>query len=187
MPEAVTRSIRVSVRAEFAPGRSNPHKNQWFFLYTVRMTNEGRETVQLLSRHWIITDAMGDVREVRGPGVIGKQPVLEPGESFEYTSGCDLDDAVWFDARDVSDGDRRAGALRHRDSDVHAHGTLYDCPLGPAYCPVLLPLRVFPVNVLVDNLLKLGGELVVGPAQRLDVLAVDVNRDSSAPRRSQGD
>jgi ApaG protein len=90
MSEAVTRNIRVSVEAEFAPGRSNPQQNQWFFIYKVRLTNEGRETVKLLSRHWIITDAMGAVKEVRGPGVIGKQPVLEPGETFEYTSGCDL-------------------------------------------------------------------------------------------------
>jgi ApaG protein len=90
MPEAVTRSIRVHVESEFAPGRSNPSQSQWFFLYTIRITNEGRETVKLLSRHWIITDAMGVVREVRGPGVIGKQPLLEPGESFEYTSGCDF-------------------------------------------------------------------------------------------------
>ena len=90
MAEAITRSIRVSVEAEFDPGHSNPHENKWVFLYTVRLTNEGRETVQLISRHWIITDAMGAVKEVRGPGVIGKQPVLEPGESFEYTSGCDL-------------------------------------------------------------------------------------------------
>jgi ApaG protein len=78
------------VESEFAPSRSNPSQSQWFFLYTIRITNEGRETVKLLSRHWIITDAMGVVREVRGAGVIGKQPLLEPGESFEYTSGCDL-------------------------------------------------------------------------------------------------
>lgn len=90
MPEAVTRNVRVSVESEFAPERSNPAGSKWFFLYTIRITNEGAETVKLLSRHWIITDAMGGVREVRGPGVIGKQPVLEPGESFEYTSGCDF-------------------------------------------------------------------------------------------------
>jgi ApaG protein len=90
MSEAVTRNIRVRVEAEFAPGRSNPPQKQWFFFYKVRLTNEGRDTVQLVSRHWIITDAMGVVREVRGQGVVGKQPVLEPGESFEYTSGCDL-------------------------------------------------------------------------------------------------
>ena len=90
MPEAVTRGIRVHVESEFAPGRSNPQQNQWFFYYTIRIINEGREIVQLLSRHWVITDAMGATREVRGPGVVGKQPRLEPGQSFEYTSGCDL-------------------------------------------------------------------------------------------------
>jgi ApaG protein len=90
MSEAVTRNIRVSVETEYAPGRSNPAQSQWFFLYTIRLKNEGREAVQLMSRHWIITDAMGDVKEVRGPGVVGKQPVLEPGDTFEYTSGCEL-------------------------------------------------------------------------------------------------
>ncbi|RPI56332.1 MAG: Co2+/Mg2+ efflux protein ApaG [Acidobacteria bacterium] len=90
MPEAITRNIRVYVESEFAPGRSNPSQNQWFFLYTIRITNQGREAVKLLSRHWIITDGMGVVREVKGAGVVGKQPLLEPGESFEYTSGCDL-------------------------------------------------------------------------------------------------
>lgn len=90
MPEAVTRGIRVHVESEFAPGRSSPPQNQWFFYYTIRIINEGREIVQLLSRHWVITDAMGATREVRGPGVVGKQPRLEPGQSFEYTSGCDL-------------------------------------------------------------------------------------------------
>ena len=86
MPEAVTRNIRVRVDSEFAPGRSNPPQNQWFFLYTIRITNEGRETVKLLSRHWIITDGMGVMREVRGPGVVGKQPILKPGQSFQYSS-----------------------------------------------------------------------------------------------------
>jgi ApaG protein len=88
--EAVTKHVRVQVETEYAPSRSNPKQNHWFFLYTVRLTNEGRNTVQLISRHWIITDAMGQVEEVRGPGVVGKQPVLGPGETFEYTSGCDL-------------------------------------------------------------------------------------------------
>lgn len=90
MSEAVTRNIHVSVETEYAPGRSNPAQSQWFFLYTIRLTNQGRETVQLVSRHWIITDALGDVKEVKGPGVVGKKPVLEPGETFEYTSGCEL-------------------------------------------------------------------------------------------------
>lgn len=88
--EAVTRGIRIRVKAEYAPERSQPLKNQWFFLYTIQIANEGTETVQLLSRHWIITDALGKVDEVRGPGVVGKQPVLSPGQSFQYTSGCPL-------------------------------------------------------------------------------------------------
>jgi len=88
--EATTRNIRVSVKAEYDPGRSSPDRNHWFFLYTVRITNEGTHTVQLVSRHWIITDGMGKVQEVRGPGVVGNQPVLAPGQSFEYTSGCPL-------------------------------------------------------------------------------------------------
>ncbi|MEO7135888.1 MAG: ApaG domain, partial [Vicinamibacterales bacterium] len=82
MPEAVTKHIRVQVESEFAPERSNPQQSQWSFYYTVRVVNEGGETVQLLSRHWLITDAMGATREVRGPGVVGKQPRLGPGESF---------------------------------------------------------------------------------------------------------
>ena len=88
--EAVTQGVRVQVTARYSPGRSQPSRNQWFFLYTVEVMNEGSETVQLISRHWIITDAENNVEEVRGPGVVGQQPVLEPGESFEYTSGCPL-------------------------------------------------------------------------------------------------
>jgi ApaG protein len=88
--EAVTRGIRVQVESEYAPNQSRPAQNQWFFLYTVTITNEGSETVQLLTRHWVITDGTGHVEEVRGPGVVGKQPTLQPGESFEYTSGCPL-------------------------------------------------------------------------------------------------
>jgi ApaG protein len=88
--EATTRGIRVAVISEYAPERSRPNDNQWFFLYTITITNEGGETSQLLSRHWIITDGGGRVEEVRGAGVVGKQPVLAPGESFTYTSGCPL-------------------------------------------------------------------------------------------------
>jgi ApaG protein len=88
--EAVTRGIRVRVESEYAPERSQPENSQWFFLYTISILNESTETVQLLSRHWIITDGTGHVEEVRGPGVVGKQPIFKPGESFEYTSGCPL-------------------------------------------------------------------------------------------------
>ena len=89
--EAVTRQVRVHVDCRFSPERSDAARREYFFLYTVRITNEGREPVQLLNRHWIITNAHGRVEEVRGPGVVGQQPRLGPGESFEYTSGCPLD------------------------------------------------------------------------------------------------
>jgi ApaG protein len=88
--EAVTQGVRVRVVSRYDPSRSNPHQNQWFFLYTITITNEGSVTVQLISRHWIITNANGKVEEVKGPGVVGEQPVLAPGQSFEYTSGCPL-------------------------------------------------------------------------------------------------
>lgn len=88
--EATTRNVRVRVQAQYDPSRSSPNQSQWFFLYTVSIKNEGPETVQLISRHWIITDAMGKIEEVKGPGVVGNQPVLVPGQSFEYTSGCPL-------------------------------------------------------------------------------------------------
>jgi ApaG protein len=91
--EAVTRDIRVSVEAQYSPAHSHPANQQWFFLYTIRISNEGQETVQLISRHWLITDANDRVDEVRGLGVVGQQPVLAPGESFEYTSGCPLSTA----------------------------------------------------------------------------------------------
>lgn len=88
--EALTRGIRVRVESEYAPDRSQPGKSQWFFLYTVTITNEGADTIQLLTRHWVITDGTGHIEEVRGPGVVGKQPTLRPGEAFAYTSGCEL-------------------------------------------------------------------------------------------------
>ncbi len=88
--EATTRGVRVSVLAEYAPDRSRPEQGQWFFLYTITIANNGPDTVQLVSRHWIITDGAGKVEEVRGAGVVGEQPVLAPGQSFTYTSGCPL-------------------------------------------------------------------------------------------------
>jgi ApaG protein len=89
--EAVTHGLRVEVEARYSADHSNPAANQWFFLYTIHIANEGSESCQLVSRHWVIRNATGRVEEVRGPGVVGQQPVLEPGESFEYTSGCPLD------------------------------------------------------------------------------------------------
>ncbi len=88
--ETLTRGIRVRVRSFFVPERSAPEEGQWFFAYQVAITNEGDETAQLVSRHWIITDGDGEVQEVKGAGVVGEQPVLDPGGSFEYTSACPL-------------------------------------------------------------------------------------------------
>jgi ApaG protein len=87
---AVTQGVRVDVVAYFSSAHSNPATSRWFFLYTIRITNEGETTVQLLNRHWTIVDGTGHTEEVHGPGVVGEQPVLPPGQAFEYTSGCPL-------------------------------------------------------------------------------------------------
>lgn len=91
MYEAVSRGIRVRVAPAYLENESSPDENRYFWAYTVDITNEGEETVQLRSRHWRITDATGSTEEVRGPGVVGQTPVLKPGTSFRYTSGCPLE------------------------------------------------------------------------------------------------
>ena len=88
---ANTRGIAVSVVPTYLEARSSPKNSQYFWAYRVIIENQGLETIQLLSRHWMITNARGEFTEVKGPGVVGEQPVLKPGESFEYTSGCPLD------------------------------------------------------------------------------------------------
>ena len=90
MYREVTRKIEVTVTPEFLADRSAPRENYFFWAYTIEIANRGAEAVQLKSRHWRITDAHGRMQEVRGPGVVGEEPVLEPGESFEYTSGVPL-------------------------------------------------------------------------------------------------
>ena len=90
MYRARTRDIEVTVKPQFLDDRSSPTENQYFWAYTIEIANHGGETVQLISRHWRITDALGRVQEVRGPGVVGEQPVLGPGQSFQYTSGVPL-------------------------------------------------------------------------------------------------
>jgi ApaG protein len=90
MYRAVTRQIEVTVEPNFLPGRSSVESGQYFWSYTIVITNTGRETVQLQTRHWIITDASGHKQEIKGKGVVGEQPVLAPGERFEYTSGVPL-------------------------------------------------------------------------------------------------
>ena len=88
--ERITRGIRVHVKPKFLDDQSDPDENHYIWSYTVTIENNGTETVKLLSRYWHITDAKGRIQEVRGPGVVGAQPVLEPGQNFEYTSGCPL-------------------------------------------------------------------------------------------------
>jgi len=90
MSEAVTHDIRVEVLSRHSPENSRPMHDEWVFQYTVRITNQSSEPVQLLSRHWYITDALEQTKEVVGPGVVGEQPVLAPGESFKYSSWCPL-------------------------------------------------------------------------------------------------
>jgi len=88
--EAVTEGVRVNVRARYSAEHSDPGRSRWFFLYTIRISNEGVQAVQLTDRHWYIVDGSGRTEEVQGPGVVGEQPVLDPGGAFEYTSGCPL-------------------------------------------------------------------------------------------------
>jgi ApaG protein len=87
---ALTDGIRVTVRSAYIADQSAPLSSRYVFSYTVRISNEGAEPAKLMTRHWVITDGAGKVEEVRGPGVVGRQPALRPGEQFEYTSGCVL-------------------------------------------------------------------------------------------------
>jgi len=87
---AVTRQIEVKAAPRFMADRSSPENGYFFWAYTITLSNQGRETVQLKTRHWRITDAHGRLQEVRGAGVVGEEPVLKPGENYEYTSGVPL-------------------------------------------------------------------------------------------------
>jgi ApaG protein len=115
--DAVTKGIRVEVLARYSAENSRPSQNEWVFEYTVRITNTGTETVQLLSRHWIITDAFDQVREVEGPGVVGRQPVLPAGESFKYSSWCPLKTPT--------------GTMRGTYRMASADGTEFDIDVAP--------------------------------------------------------
>ena len=115
--EAITNNVRVEVESQYAPERSQPFQSQWYFHYTVRITNEGDDTVQLLSRHWIATDATGKTEEVKGPGVVGEQPVLAPGETFQYTSGWHFKTAT--------------GMLRGTYQMVSEDGNHFDVEIAP--------------------------------------------------------
>jgi len=115
--EAVTKNVRVEVESQYAPEHSQPFQNHWFFYYTIRITNEGEQTVQLLSRHWIITDATEHTEVVKGPGVVGEQPVLAAGESFQYTSGCPLKTST--------------GVMRGTYQMVTEEGASFDVEIAP--------------------------------------------------------
>jgi ApaG protein len=93
---AITRGIRIRVRSFYLADQSNPDESKFVWAYRIRIENEGKETVQLRKRTWLITDGRGRTQRVHGDGVIGQQPVLEPGENFEYTSGTPLDTPSGF-------------------------------------------------------------------------------------------
>jgi ApaG protein len=114
---ALTEGIRVTVKSVYVPEQSAPRAHRYVFAYTVRIANEGNEPAQLKTRHWIITDANGKVEEVRGPGVVGHQPFLRPGEHFEYTSGCVLQ---------TPRGEMRGTYQMHRPD-----GRVFDAEIAP--------------------------------------------------------
>lgn len=94
MTEGINQGIKIKVETIYIPERSSPEQNQYFFAYNITISNQRSETVQLLNRHWIITNGNGEKEEVQGPGVVGEQPVLKPEESFNYTSYCPLNTPI---------------------------------------------------------------------------------------------
>ena len=112
-----TRGIRIQVKSTYLSDRSSPRDSQYLFAYQVRISNVGTETAQLVSREWIITSAEGDVERVKGPGVVGEKPVLQPGASFEYTSYCPLKTAV--------------GSMQGSYQMVTADGEKFDAQIAP--------------------------------------------------------
>jgi ApaG protein len=114
---AITNGIRVTVSSTYIPAQSAPKARRYVFSYSVRIANEGTEAAQLKSRHWVITDGNGKVEEVRGPGVVGEQPMLRPGEHFEYTSGCVLETP--------------RGSMEGTYQMVRADGAEFDATIAP--------------------------------------------------------
>ena len=117
MAESRKYDITVAVKTAHLADQSDPSRNQYAFAYTITITNTGAVAAQLISRHWIITDADRQVQEVRGLGVVGQQPLLQPGESFEYTSGTSLPTAV--------------GTMRGTYQMVAEDGQAFDAPVPP--------------------------------------------------------
>lgn len=111
-----TEGIRVEVKAEYVPDHSNPEEDSYFFIYNVLIVNEGELPAKLITRHWIITDAYGQEEHIRGPGVVGETPRLEPGQGFRYTSACPLGTPV--------------GAMRGTYQMVRDDGYMFDAQVG---------------------------------------------------------
>lgn len=120
-----TEAIRIETVSFYVPKRSNPNADEYFFGYRIRITNQGEAPAKLMRRHWIITDGLGDVEHVKGRGVVGEQPYLGPGESFEYTSACPLSTPF---------GVMEGSYTMHRDD-----GTPFEARIGPfsLACPHL--------------------------------------------------
>jgi ApaG protein len=117
MSNTVTRGVRILVEPRYVPDQSDPPNQSWLFAYHVTIRNESADTVQLRSRHWVITSGEGKVEEVRGPGVVGYQPTLKPGEQFQYTSGCPLNTPV--------------GTMHGSFQMVTAQGETFDAMIEP--------------------------------------------------------
>jgi ApaG protein len=115
--DTTTQGIRVQVRSRYLPERSAPREGQYLFAYHITISNEGDDTAQLISRHWYITNADGQTDEVEGPGVVGEQPVLGPGMSFEYTSFCPLKTSV--------------GSMHGTYTMVTTGGTTFEARISP--------------------------------------------------------
>lgn len=127
MSDAITRGIRVQVKSAYIPERSHQEGQPYLFAYRARISNDGEETVRLVGREWIITDADGRLERVSGPGVVGEQPILGPGESFEYTSVCPLRTPT--------------GAMHGSYQLVSIRGDHFDAVIAPVSLDVPIALR----------------------------------------------
>ena len=117
MSDTTTRGIRIQVTSTYLADQSSPRDNHYLFAYHVRISNVGADTAQLISREWVITSAEGEVERVKGPGVVGEQPVLSPGGAFEYTSYCPLKTPV--------------GSMQGSYQMVTANGEKFDAAITP--------------------------------------------------------
>lgn len=117
MSDTTTRGIRIQVKSTYLADQSSSKDDHYLFAYHVRISNVGAETAQLISREWIITNGEGEVERVKGPGVVGEQPVLSPGGSFEYTSYCPLKTPV--------------GSMHGSYQMVTADGEKFDAQIAP--------------------------------------------------------